>query len=224
MRALTLALLTVGAAVCAGPARAQAASSAAPASAPSTARPSSGMSPAAAACERAARATMGSTRPGAADVSFTAAPAPVPGPADSVEVVLRGAGRVKTAAGSRPFSYNCNYDTRSAEVTGVVVRESTPSGDSAAPVVRSVEPDLSNVSPLACESAAAAALKKRWPTVTRIAFNPDTRSMDQDSGGNAALRGQGTAQPAADSPSTHFTYHCAVDPKSGRVLGTRIAN
>lgn len=168
---------------------------------------------------------MGSTRTGAADVSFTAAPTPVPGPADSAEVVLRGAGRVKTAAGTRPFSYNCNYDTRSAEVTGVVVREASPAGDSAAaPAVRSVEPDLSNVSPLACESAAAAALKQRWPTVTRIAFNPDTRSMDQDSLGNAALRGQGTAQPAPASPSTHFTYHCSVDPKSGRVLGTRIAN
>jgi hypothetical protein len=106
----------------------------------------------------------------------------------------------------------------------VVLRDVGGEGAQAAPAVRSVEPDLSNVSPTACESAAAAALKQRWPTVSRIAFNADTRAMEQDSLGNAALRGQGTAQPAPNAPSTHFTYTCAVDPRSGRVLATRIAN
>jgi len=204
------------AAVAAGGVQAQ------PASAPA-AKPSANGA-AASACERAARSTVSTTRGAVADVSFTAPPTLVPGPADSAEIVLRGAGRARSSAGTRNFSYSCNFDTRSGEVSGVVVRDAAGEGAQAAPAVRSVEPDLSNVSPVACESAAAAALKQRWPMVSRIAFNPDTRAMEQDSLGNAALRGQGTAQPAPNAPSTHFTYSCAVDPRSGRVLATRIAN
>jgi hypothetical protein len=176
------------------------------------------------ACERAARSTLSTTRGAVSDVSFNVPPTVVPGPADSAELVLRGAGRARSSAGTRNFSYSCNFDTRSGEVSGVVLRDAAGEGGQAAPAVRSVEPDLSNVSPSACESAAAAALKQRWPTVSRIAFNSDTRAMEQDSLGNAALRGQGTAQPAPNAPSTHFTYTCAVDPRSGRVLATRIAN
>jgi hypothetical protein len=179
---------------------------------------------AASACERAARSTLSTTRGAVSDVSFNVAPTVAPGPADSAELVLRGAGRARSSAGTRNFSYSCNFDTRSGEVSGVVLRDAAGEGTQAAPAVRSVEPDLSNVSPSACESAAAAALKQRWPTVSRIAFNSDTRAMEQDSLGNAALRGQGTAQPAPNAPSTHFTYTCAVDPRSGRVLATRIAN
>lgn len=205
---LTMAAL---AASLAGPAPGQ------PASAPAAAG-----SNAAAACERAARSTVGTTRGAATDVSFNAPPVAVPGPADSAEVVLRGSGRARSSAGTRSFSYSCNFDTRNGEVSGVVVRDAAAEG--AAPAVRSVEPDLSNVSPVACESAAAAALKQRWPAVSRIAFSASTRMMEQDSAGNAALRGQGTAQPAPDAPSTHFSYTCAIDPRNGRVLATRIAN
>jgi hypothetical protein len=193
------------------------------ASAPAGAKPST-PSAAASACERAARSTLSTTRGGAPDVSFNAPPAAVPGPADATELVLRGAGRARSAAGSRSFSYSCSFDTRSGEVSGVVLRDTAGEGASAAAAARSVEPDLSNVSPTACESSAAAALKQRWPTVSRIAFDAGTRAMEQDTLGNAALRGQGTAQPAPNAPSTHFSYTCAVDPRSGRVLATRIAN
>jgi len=180
---------------------------------------------AAAACERATRGTLSTTRGAVSDVSFNAPPAAVAGPVDSPEIVLRGAGRVRSGTGTRNFSYSCNFDTRSGEVSGVVVRDAAGEGAQAVPAAaRSVEPDLSNVSPTACESAAATALKQRWPTVSRIAFNPDTRAMEQDSLGNAALRGQGTAQPAPNAPSTHFTYACSIDPRNGRVLATRIVN
>jgi hypothetical protein len=216
MRPRLATLAIACAAVAAGSALAQ------PASAPAAKPAANGA--AAVACERAARSTVSTTRGAVADVSFNAPPAVVPGPADSAEIVLRGAGRARSNAGTRNFSYSCNFDTRSGEVSGVVVRDAAGEGAQAAPAIRSVEPDLSSVSPIACESAAAAALKQRWPTVSRIAFNPDTRAMEQDSLGNAALRGQGTAQPAPNAPSTHFTYTCAVDPRSGRVLATRIAN
>lgn len=219
-RLATLAVLHAAAIVATG-ALAQSASP--PASAPSGAKPASNGA-AAAACERATRGTLSTARGAVSDVSFNAPPAAVPGPVDSPELVLRGAGRVRSSTGTRSFSYSCNFDTRSGEVSGVVVRDAAGDGAQAAPAARSVEPDLSNVSPTACESAAAAALKQRWPTVSRIAFNPDTRAMEQDSLGNAALRGQGTAQPAPNAPSTHFTYACSIDPRNGRVLATRIVN
>jgi hypothetical protein len=211
---LTLAALATA---WAGPAPGQAASAAPAAKDGSNAA-------AAAACERAARSTVGTTRGAATDVSFNAPPVAVPGPADSAEIVLRGSGRARSSAGSRSFSYSCNFDTRSGEVSGVVVRDTASEGTATAPAARSVEPDLSNVSPVACESAAAAALKQRWPAVSRIAFSAGTRMLEQDSAGNAALRGQGTAQPAPNAPATHFSYTCAIDPRNGRVLATRIAS
>lgn len=217
MRPSLVALVVLQAGTVAGSVLAQTAS------APAGARPPSNAE-AIAACERATRSTLGTTRGAAVDVSFNAPPAPAAGPADSAELVLRGAGRARSAGVTRSFSYSCNFDTRSGEVSGVVVRDAAVEGAPAAPVARSVDPDLSNVSPIACESAAASALKQRWPTVSRIAFNSDTRAMEQDSLGNAALRGQGTAQPAPNAPSTHFTYTCAIDPRSGRVLATRITN
>lgn len=215
---MLLRIATVAAlqAVIAGAAFAQSASAPTPAKAATDG--------AAAACERVARDTLNTTRGAAVDVRFNAPPIAVPGPADASETVLRGSGRARSSAGVRNFSYSCNFDARSGEVSGVVVRDAAGESAQPTPAARNVEPDLSNVSPAACESAAAAAIKRRWPAVSRIAFNGRTRLMEQDSQGNAALQGQGTAQPAPDAPSTHFTYTCAVDPRNGRVLATRIAN
>jgi hypothetical protein len=188
---------------------------AAPAAEPAPARAT-----AAAACERAAQNTLRETRGAGAIASFGGPPTAVPGAADAGEITLRGSGLVRGNSGSRPFSYSCTVDMRNNEVAGVVVRDAGEKSVAARPV----EPDLSALSPQACESAAAAALKRRWPTVTGIAFNGDTRTLEQDSGGGADLRGQGTAQPAPNAPSTHFSYHCALDARSGRVLAARIAD
>ena len=194
----------------------------APASAPAAAKPAVGLSALAVACERAAQNTLRETRGAAANAVFTTPPTRAPGATDSTELTLRGGGQVRSASGTRAFSYSCTIDSRNNEVAGVVLRDAgTPERE---PTARPVEPDLSNVSPLACESAAAAALKQRWPAVSQIAFNAATRTLAQDSGASADLRGQGTAQPAPNSPSTHFTYHCALDPRNGRVLATRIGN
>lgn len=188
--------------------------------------PGGGSAAAVAACERAARAALSNARGPAADVSFNAPPIVQPGAADASETIMRGAGRVHGgSATARSFTYSCNVDARSGEVSGVVVRDAVPaSSERAAAPARVVEPDLSNLSPAACESAAAAALKRRWPNVSKIAFNPDTRALQQDSAGRADLRGQGTAQPSPGGPDTHFTYHCGVDARSGRVTSTRILN
>lgn len=206
-----------------GPAAAQSAAASAPASAPA----SGAAAGAAQACEQAVRETLRTTRGGTADVSFNAPPGAVPGVADGGDVLLRGAGRARSGSAARTFTYSCTFDTRAGSVAGVVLRDAAPAGERvAAPQpVRTVEPDLSAVSPAACESAAASALKRRWPNVGRIAFNADTRSLVQDSAGTAKLEGQGTAQPQLGNDlSSHFTYHCALDARSGRVLALRLAD
>jgi hypothetical protein len=207
---VVLIFAAVAGSVAAAPAPAQ------PASAPPAHRE------AAAACERAAQETLRDTRGATAAASFSAPPTALPGAADAGEITLRGAGRLRTASGLRPFSYSCAYDTRSATVTGVLLRDAgAPEGT---PAPRSVEPDLSHVSPVACESAAASALKQRWPSVTHVSFNADTRQLSQDSSGTAQLRGQGSAQPSVREPATYFSYECRIDARNGRVLGLRIAD
>ena len=195
---------------------------AAPASAPAAPTTPSNRAAASAACERAAQGTLRDTRGATATASFDAPPTPLPGAADAGEITLRGAGQARTTTGTRPFSYSCSYDTRSGAVTGVVVREAgTPERAVAAP---RVEPDLGLISPAACESAAAGALKRRWPGVAHISFAADTRRLSQAAGGTASLRGQGTATPTSAAPATHFSYDCTVDPRSGRVTDLRVAD
>jgi hypothetical protein len=178
-----------------------------------------GANKAVAACERAVREALGNARGPAVDVAFNAPPQAVPGPLGATEQVLRGAGRSKT----RAFTYNCNVDAQSGEVSGVVVRDAP--GAQAANVARApAEPDLSHVSPTACESAAAAALSRRWPNGSQIQFDPATRALQQDSATAATLRGQGSLRPQVAAPATHFSYRCELDPRNGRVLATRIDN
>lgn len=184
------------------------------------AEPAPGRAAASAACERAAQGTLRDTRGAGASASFDKATSLVPGPADASDITLRGSGQVRTAAGARPFSYSCTYDTRNNTVAGVVLRDLGRS-ERVAPA-RAIEPDLSQLSPTACESAAADALKRRWPAVAQIAFNADTRQLSQEAGGPASLRGQGQAIPTLRAPATHFSYDCAVDPRNGRVLKVTI--
>jgi hypothetical protein len=226
--AATSLFLLIGASAFAQPASAPAGS--APTVAATVApRPANGVPPSSAvqACETSVRATLRNTRGAAAEVSFNAPPAASPGSTDGGEMLLRGAGRAKSAGNARTFTYSCTYDTKSDSVAGVVLRDAAPAGDRAATTapVRTVEPDLSQVSPAACESAAASALKRRWPNVGRIAFNADTRSLIQDSAGTAKLEGQGTAQPQIGSDtSSHFRYQCALDAASGKVLALRLVD
>lgn len=184
--------------------------------------PTSGRATATVACERAAQSTLRDTRGAAANATFDKATSLVPGPADAGEITLRGSGRVRTPNGARPFSYSCTYDTRNDAVAGVVLRDLDKT-ERAVPA-RTVEPDLSQISPAACESAAADALKRRWPAVAQIAFNAGTRQLSQEAGGPASLRGQGQAIPSLRAPATHFSYDCALDPRNGRVLKLTIGD
>jgi hypothetical protein len=179
---------------------------------------------AAAGCERAVREALGNARGPAPDVAFNAPPLIQPGAADATEQSLRGAGRIRAKDGARAFTYSCNVDPRSGEVSGVVVRDNAPAVAASPQSRASIEPDLSYVSPAACESDAAAALKRRWPNVAEIRFDPATRALQQDSANAATLRGQGNARPFAAAPATHFSYRCEIDPRNGRISAVRVGD
>lgn len=178
---------------------------------------------AAAACERAARQSLAPQTDRPVDVTFTAAPALDASLSGDSLLVLRGAGRWRAAGGTRSFTYSCNIDPRNPEAVGLVMRDTTPPGADAAAPRRPVDPDLSHVSPAACESGAAAALKRRWPNVSNISFDSATRSLQQENAGKAELHGQGRAQPGPGLPTTHFRFDCEIDPRDGRVQGVRVS-
>ena len=191
-----------------------------PASAPAVSQ----RSLAQAACERAVLSTLRDSRGGTGVPSFSAVATLVPGPADAAEITLRGSGQVRAASGARAFSYNCNYEIVGNTVTGVVLRDAAAAAAAPETAAKAVEPDLSAISPATCESAAAAALKRRWPSVARISFTADTRQLSQDATGLASLRGQGSATPTLRDAERHFSYDCAIDARNGRVMKVSVGD
>lgn len=193
------------------------------ASAPSAELPSTGGGEALAQCERAVRQSL-QPQPGTAgDVRFSAAP-PLPRvPADGRQIVLQGEGQWREATALRKFKYSCNFDPRSGQAVGVVIRQSAPPLAAQAEPKPIEDPDLSHLSPSACESGAAVALQRRWPRVSQITFDTETRSLTQQSASRAELHGQGRARPAPESPVlVHFGFDCTIDPRDGRVIGMRL--
>ena len=124
----------------------------------------------------------------------------------------------------RTFTYTCNVDVRSAEAVGLVLRDTTPAAAVKAAAPRPpAEPDLSELSPAACESRAVAALKARWPRVSQISFDARTRVFQQPSAESALLHGSGQAVPGGDSATRLFGFDCEIDPRDGRVLKISIS-
>ncbi len=196
---------------------------------PALAQPSGGATETAtaavvAACERAARESVAG-RPGQpVDVTFQPPPAVQYGLSGDEQIVLRGTGLGKSAAGSRSFTYNCNVDRSTARVVGLVVQAApAPAALAAASARPPAEPDFSELSPAACESSAVASLKQRWPRVTQISFDPATRTFRQPSAVRAELHGSGRALPAPGAKPAVFVFDCLIDPRDGRVMRTSIS-
>ena len=175
-----------------------------------------------AACEQAARRSLSPKTARAAEVTFKTAPALRPGLSNERQIVLSGEGRWRSAEGLRNVTYTCNVDRRTFEATGLVIRDTAPGGSKPARVRKPAEPDLSQLSLASCESSAVQALQRRWPSVSDIRFDSDTRSFRQESVDHAALRGRGRALPVKDAPDTFFGFVCEIDPKDGWVLKTRV--
>jgi hypothetical protein len=186
-------------------------------------KPADSSADAVAACERAARQSLASKGTPAAEVQFVGVPASQPGLSNDGQIVLRGAGSWRAASGVRKFEYSCNVNPLVPETVGLVLRDKTPVAAEAKPARAMQEPDLSHLSPGACESSVAEALKKRWPRVSEIKFDSAARRLAQTSPSKAELHGQGRALPAQGAPHTHFGFDCDIDPRDGRVLGTRVS-
>jgi hypothetical protein len=176
-----------------------------------------------AACERSAREALGSHGIAATDVTFSASPTVDKGLSNESQAVLRGSGRARGANGARTFDYSCNVDLRTSEAVGLVLRDTIVLAAKREPARAPAEPDLSHLSPAACESSAVQALKQRWPRVSQITFDAETRTFAQESPEQAALHGRGRALPAPDVPATLFGFDCTIDPRDGRVLATRLS-
>jgi hypothetical protein len=136
--------------------------------------------------------------------------------ADSDDAAVRGEGRWSGERGTSTFRYSCAYNTKTGEASGVVLNESQPSRAVAADA--NWEPDMTKVSPAACESATAAFIKEKNPRVSRIAFDADTRRLLPADAGRIGLEGQGALQRAPGMSAQPFGYRCEFDGRSGRVV------
>ena len=175
------------------------------------------------ACEREARQALAGRGVQPAEVTFSGAPAVQHSLSNESQVVLRGVARWRLASDVRSINYSCTVDRQTLEV-GLVMRDTTAAPAQAAPARAPAEPDLSALSPAACESSAAEALKRRWPRVSQITFDPATRRFRQQSGSRAELQGGGRAVPEPGSPATFFGFDCEIDPRDGRVLRTSLSS
>lgn len=138
-------------------------------------------------------------------------------PQNDDETAIRGEGRYRSASGaSVAFTYGCAYSSASDTTSGVVFRET--GGQRSAAAEKAYEPDLSNLSPQACESAAAEALKKLHPRVGRINFGSDSRRLQPAEFGRVEMTGAGSVERAPGMNLIPFSYRCELEPRSGRVV------
>ncbi|MGE0811626.1 MAG: hypothetical protein AB7N69_13605 [Immundisolibacter sp.] len=167
-------------------------------------------------CEQEVAETVRRMRGSAAkEVQFLASRRVLTPQADD-ETAIRGEGRYRSAGGaSVGFTYGCAYRAADDSTSGVVFRET---GGQRAAAEKPFDPDLTNVSPQACESAAAAALKKLHPRVGRINFGSDSRRVQPGENDRIALIGAGSVERAPGMNLIPFSYRCEVDPRSGRVV------
>lgn len=139
-------------------------------------------------------------------------------PVSDEETGVRGEGRYRNAGGrTMPFTYSCYYNLQSGATSGVVFRDAAAD----APVAETAawQPDLANISPEACESAAAANLKERHPRVGRIALGSDSRRIRPGQNGRVVLEGRGAVQPAPGMNAVPFSYACEFEGR--RVVGVQ---
>lgn len=176
---------------------------------------------AAEACENAVSATVRRMRGSAArNVQFLPSRRILDTVSDE-EIGVKGEGRYRSgASGGTPFSYTCTFNPASGGTSGVVFRDDAPQQ---ARTERAWQPDLTNLSPAACETATATALKNRYPRVANIVFGADTRTLKPAPNGRTRLEGEGSAARAPGMLPSHFSYRCEVDGR-GRVVGVQLGD
>lgn len=172
-------------------------------------------------CEQAVAETVTRIRgQDAKDVSFTASRRVVTPASDKQELGVRGEGRYRASPSSPAvsFTYQCAFDVTTGATSGVVFRDE---GGQSTRRQQAWEPDLTHMSPEACETAAAADLKQKYPRIGRIAFGSDSRRLRPASNEHTSLEGQGALQRAPGMNSVQFTYRCEFDGASGKLVSVQ---
>lgn len=143
-------------------------------------------------------------------------------PGTDDETGVKGEGRYRGAGRSMPFSYSCTFNTSSGLTSGVVFRDTgAGAAAAAAETEKAWQPDLTYVSPEACESAAAASLKDRHPRVSRVTFGSDSRQMRPGPNDHLLLEGRGAVERAPGMNAIPFSYRCEVETRRGRVVAVQ---
>jgi len=138
------------------------------------------------------------------------------------EVGVKGEGRYRgSASGSVAFTYSCTFNAKTRSTTGVVMKDK---GGARAGSDDAWQPDLTNLSPEACEAATAVALKRKHPRVDRIAFDPNSRKLRPAPNAHTSLEGQGGMVRAPGMNSIPFTYQCEFEARSGKVVGVKTSD
>ena len=138
-------------------------------------------------------------------------------PAQDEESSVQGEGRYgKRGNGSTTFTYTCAYNAKTGATSGVMFRELV---SDRADVEAPWQPDLTRLSPEACEAASAADLKQKYPRVARITFGSDSRQLRPGQDDQTNLEGQGAVQRAPGMLTEPFSYRCEFETRSGRIVG-----
>jgi hypothetical protein len=140
-------------------------------------------------------------------------------PTTGEEIDVKGAGRYRGPAGTpMPFTYGCAYNAKTGATSGIVFRDA---GGSRAAEEKPWQPDLTTVSPEACETAVAANLKSKHPRVGRIAFGSDSRQLKPAPAGRSSLEGVGAVQRAPGMNLVQFSYRCEFEPRNGKIVAVQ---
>jgi hypothetical protein len=171
-------------------------------------------------CEAAVADTVRDIRGRSAqDVQFVGSKRAIAPTPDS-KIGVKGEGIYRAAGGSGvPFTYSCAFDTETGATSGVVFRDAAPRQAAPAPVA---EPDITLVSPEACEAATAGALKEKFPRVGRIAFDVGTRKLRPAPDAQTSLEGQVAVERAPGMALIPITYRCLFAPRTGRLVSASI--
>jgi hypothetical protein len=142
----------------------------------------------------------------------------LPSSGDSLSV--KGEGRYTSTGGNTvAFTYRCGYSIQTGKTNGIVLSDK---GDpSAAASTPAWQPDLTRLSPEACEAAVASSLKTKHPRVGRIAFGSDSRELKPGPNGHTILQGSGGVQRSTGMNAVPFSYQCEFE-SSGKLVGTRV--
>ncbi len=170
-------------------------------------------------CETAVAETVKRMRgPAAQELQFSPAKRNL-APGQEDETSVRGEGRYSSRSnGSYPFTYSCAYNAKAGTTSGVMFRET---GSGLAKAEPAWQPDLSLLSPAACEGASAADLKQKFPRVTRIAFDSDSRQLAPAADDLTMLAGQGAVQRAPGMQAEPFTYRCEINARNGQIVSVQ---